>query len=131
MKLDELTQTGWADADDYFLQTDLKYGTAEMKIPAVVKPEQDELTATPAPTTFGELMETLHIVPEYRKWHQGLFTKKLSFEKKRLGSGKPQSRIHIVYLPPNTELNSLPKKSSRSVESMRNYRGTLSLKKIT
>jgi hypothetical protein len=36
MKLDELTQPGWEDAADYFCERDKKYGTTELRVPAVV-----------------------------------------------------------------------------------------------
>jgi len=38
MKLDELTQLGWEDAADYFCERDKKYGTFELRVPAVVQP---------------------------------------------------------------------------------------------
>jgi hypothetical protein len=37
IRLDELTQPGWGDAANYFHVRDMKYGTAEMKLPAVLK----------------------------------------------------------------------------------------------
>jgi len=36
MKLYELTQPGWEDATDYFHDNDIKCGTCELKVPAVV-----------------------------------------------------------------------------------------------
>jgi len=36
MKLDELTHPGWEDAADYFRERDKKYGTTELRVPAVV-----------------------------------------------------------------------------------------------
>jgi len=62
MRLDELTQPGWGDAANLFYERDMKDGTAELKFPAVVKPEIDMTAATPSLTTFGELMQTLDIV---------------------------------------------------------------------
>jgi hypothetical protein len=63
MRLDELTQPGWEDATDYFREGEMKYGTTELKVPAAGKPQTDLTAATPSPTTFGELMEALDIVP--------------------------------------------------------------------
>jgi len=63
LRLDELTQRGCGDAADYFCKGDMKYGTTELKIPAVGKPQEDSTAATPSPTTFGELMQALDIVP--------------------------------------------------------------------
>jgi hypothetical protein len=37
MKVDELTQPGWEDAAEYFLERDKKYGTSELRVPAVVQ----------------------------------------------------------------------------------------------
>jgi len=39
-----------------------KYGTAEWKILAVIRPEKDELVVRPPLSTFGEVMETLDII---------------------------------------------------------------------
>jgi len=63
MRLDKLTQPGWGDAANYFCATDMKYRTAELKVPAVVKPQIDTTTATPSLTTFGECMHFVDIVP--------------------------------------------------------------------
>jgi len=62
MKLDELTQPGWGDAPYIFRERDMKYGTTESRVPAVVKPQIDMTAATPSSTTFGEHMQTLDIV---------------------------------------------------------------------
>jgi len=63
MKLDELTQPRWEDAADYFREKDKVYGTSELMVAAVVQPQTDDDAAVPSPTTFGELMECLEIVP--------------------------------------------------------------------
>jgi hypothetical protein len=62
-KLDELTQPGWEDAADYFSERDKKYGTAELWVPVVIQPQTDDDASAPPPTTFGELLERLDIVP--------------------------------------------------------------------
>ena len=62
MKLDKLTQPGWGDAANYFLERDMKYGTAELKVPAVVTPQLNTTAASASPTTAGENMHTLHII---------------------------------------------------------------------
>jgi len=59
MRLDELTPPEWWDTADYFRKRDMKYGTTEFKVLAVVKAQTDTTAATPSPTTFGELMQTL------------------------------------------------------------------------
>ena len=71
MKLDGVTQSGWKDAAEYFHETVEKYGTSELRVPAVVKPQTDDDAAEHAPTTFGELMECLDIVPGISQMPQG------------------------------------------------------------
>jgi len=39
MKLDELTQMGWEDAADYFRETDKKYSTSRLRVPAIIQPQ--------------------------------------------------------------------------------------------
>jgi hypothetical protein len=63
MRLDELTQQGWGDVAEYFCESDMKYGTTELKVPAVGKPQRDSTAATPSPTSFGLVMQALDIVP--------------------------------------------------------------------
>jgi len=63
MKLDELTQPGLEDAADFFRERDKKYGTCELRVPAVVQPQTNDDSQAPPPTTFGELMESVDIVP--------------------------------------------------------------------
>lgn len=63
MRFDELRQLGLGDAADYFHETDKKNEQAELNIPTVIKPEMDQLTAAPAQTTCGKLMEIVDIVP--------------------------------------------------------------------
>jgi hypothetical protein len=71
MKLDELTQPGWEDAADYFRERDKKYGTTELRVPAVVQPQTMDDAPAPPPATFGELMESLDIVPRISQRPQG------------------------------------------------------------
>jgi len=52
MRLDELTQPGWDHAANYFHERDMRYGTSELKVPAVVKPQTVTIAATPSPTTL-------------------------------------------------------------------------------
>jgi hypothetical protein len=63
MKLDKLTQPGWEDATDYSSERDEKYGTSALQVPAVVQPQTIEDALAPPPTTLGEDMESLDIVP--------------------------------------------------------------------
>ena len=63
MSHDELTQQGLGDAADYFHEGDMMFGTAEMMVPSVVKPQTDQTAPRLSPTTFGELVQALDIVP--------------------------------------------------------------------
>jgi len=62
MRLHELTQPGWGDAANYICERDMKYGTARLNVPAVVKLQIDTTAATPSPMTFGGYMLTLDII---------------------------------------------------------------------
>jgi len=62
MKLEELTQPGWGDAADYFCERDKKYGTTELKVPALVQPQMADDAASSVPTTFSEPRDTLDSV---------------------------------------------------------------------
>jgi len=55
MMLHELSQPGWEDAADYFRERDQKYGTTEMRVPAVVQPQTNDDTPAPPPGTFEVL----------------------------------------------------------------------------
>jgi len=44
----------------------MKYWTATLNVPAVVKPQMDEIATGAALTTFGELLKTLDFIPG--KW---------------------------------------------------------------
>jgi len=70
MRLDALTQPGWGDAADCFRESDIKNGTTELKVPAVLKAQTDTTAATPSPKTFGELMQVLDIVPRQSQMPQ-------------------------------------------------------------
>jgi len=94
MRLDELTQPGRGDAADYLRERDMKYGTTELKVLAVGKPKTDSTAATPSPTTFGELMQALDIVPGQSQMAQ--VTSRQGSSQMRLGSEKPQADNCIV-----------------------------------
>ena len=94
MRLDELTQPGWGDAADYFRERDMKYGMTELKVPALLKSHTDSTAATPSPTTLGELMQTLDIVPGQSQMPQ--VTSRQGRSQMMLGSEKPHADNHIV-----------------------------------
>jgi len=94
MRLAKLTQPGWGDAADYFRERDMKYGMTELKALAVGKPQTDTIAATPSPTTFGELMQALDIVPGQSQPPQ--VTSRQGSSQMRLHPDKPQADNHIV-----------------------------------
>jgi hypothetical protein len=63
MKFDKLTHPRWEDAADYFPERDEKYGTSELRIPAVVQPQTNDDAPPQPPTASAELMGSLYIVP--------------------------------------------------------------------
>ena len=72
---------------------------------AVIKPQTTDDAAAPAPTTLGELLESLDIVPgisEIAQW-----TSQPGSSHIRLGSGKPQLNTGIASFAPGAEPASL------------------------
>jgi hypothetical protein len=61
MKLDEWTEPGWGYTADYFHERDKMYGAAELRVPAVFKPQTDHNVAAPVLTTLADLLEFLDI----------------------------------------------------------------------
>jgi len=106
MKLDELTQAEWGDAADYVCERDKKYGTSELKVPAVVKPHMDDNAANPAPPTVREHMESHDIIPGISQMPQG--TPRPGRSHTMLGCRRPQSNKRIASLPTVVEPNSAP-----------------------
>jgi len=129
MKLHELTQQGSGDAADYFRERDRMYGRTELRVPAVFKPQTEDVADTPAPTTFGDLMVTLAIVPGISQQPRG--TSFPGSSPIRPDSGKPQSNEGIVCLPPHMESDSSPKQNVKSVEPVSYYRYILPPQPIT
>jgi hypothetical protein len=104
MKLDELTQPGWEDAAGYIREWDKQYSTTEMRVPAVIQPQtNDDSLATP-PATFGDLLESLDIVPGMSQRPQ--VTSRPGSSHIRLGSVKPQSKSSIPSVEPAAEPDS-------------------------
>jgi len=116
MKLDELTQPGWKDAIDYFRERDKKYGTFELRVPAVLQPHTNDDALAPPPITFGELMESVDIVPGISQRPQG--TSRPGSSHIRLGSVKPQSKSGIPSGEPAAEPNSSTLLKAKPVESI-------------
>jgi len=119
MKLDELTQPGWEDAADYLSERDMKYGTTELTVPAVVQPQTMNDAPPPPPATFGELMESLDIVPGISQRPQG--TSRPGSSHIRLGSVKPQSQSSIPSGEPAAEPDSSMLLKAKPVEPVSFY----------
>jgi hypothetical protein len=114
IKLDKLTQPGWGDVAEYIREQDKRYGTTELKVPAVVKLHTDQDAVNPAPSTFGELMESLDIIPGISQMPHR--TSRPGSSHLRLGSGRPQSNKCIASLPPDVEPDSSPIKQAKPIE---------------
>jgi len=75
----------------------MKYRTAELNVPAVVKAQIDMTAATPSLTTFGEVTQTLDI------FRGGLemaaVTSRPGSSQTMMGSEKRQSDMLITVLP--------------------------------
>jgi len=101
-KADQARQTEptWMGGQpDYFRERDMKYGTIELQVLAVVKPQTDMTATTPSPTTFRELRQTLDSVPRQSQMLQ--VTSRPQSSQKRLRSEKPQTDKHIASIMPD------------------------------
>jgi len=88
----------------------MQYGTAELKVLAVVKPQHDSTAATASPTTYGELWQTLDIIRGQSPTPQR--TSSLGCSQMSLGSEKQRSHKRKAYCPPDaapdfSQLNTL------------------------
>jgi len=90
MKLDKFTHPGWEDAADYLCDQDKKYGTSELRVLHVIQPHTNEDAPVSPLAIFGELMESLDIVPRISQTPQGTFRPGSSHM--RLALVKPQSK---------------------------------------
>jgi len=118
-RLDELTQPGWGDAANYFRERDMRYGTAELKVPAVVKPQIETTAATPSPITVGENMQTPEIVRGQSE--MPAVTSRPGSSQMRLGSEKPQSHKFISVDSPGMATDSMPIQDANPVEPVSFY----------
>jgi len=119
MKLDELTQPGWEDAADYFREREKKYGTTKLRVPAVVQPQTIDDDPEPPSATFGELMESLDIVPGISQRTQR--TSRPGRSHNRLGSVKPQYKSSIPSREPAAEPDSSMLLKAKPVEPLSFY----------
>jgi hypothetical protein len=119
LRFDELMQPGWGDVADYFRERDMKYGTTELKIPAGGKPQEDSTAATPSPTSFGELMQALDIVPGQSQMPQ--VTSRQGTRQMRLGLEKAQADNRIVPPMPAVVPDSSPIEIAKQVQPVSFY----------
>jgi len=106
MKLDELTQPGWEDAADHFCESDKKYGSSKLMVPAIVQLETDDDAVAPAPTTFRKHLDCLEIVPRISQLPHG--TSRPASSHMRLVSMKMQSITSVSGLEPAAQRDTSP-----------------------
>jgi len=103
IKPDKLTQPGCGDTANYLSEQDIKYMMAKSNVPAVAKWQTEAISAVPAFTTFGELIETMDIVPRISQmWER---SSRPGSSRMRSGSWKPHSYKRIASLPPDVAPN--------------------------
>jgi hypothetical protein len=106
MRLDTMTQPGWGDTSNNFRGRDVKYGTAELNLPAVVKTKINMTAASASPTTTGEHTLTLDIVRG--QLVMLAVTSRPGSTQTRLGFEKPQRIKLIPVLSPDAETDLTP-----------------------
>jgi len=97
----------------------MKYGTAELNVPAVVNHQIDPIAATPSPTTFGEHMEIIEIFSGQSLMRA--VTCRPGSTQMRLGSEKPQSHKFIPLFSHIAEPDSTPIHHTQPVEPVSLY----------
>jgi hypothetical protein len=90
-----------------------------LRVPAVVQPQTNDDAQAPPPTTFGELMESLDIVPGILQRPQG--TSRQGSNHISLGSVKPQSKLSIPSGEPAVEPDSSTLLKAKPVEPVSFY----------
>jgi len=119
MTLDELMQLGWGDPAEYFPESEMKYGTPEFEVPAVVKPQTDKVAATPALTTWRDFTHTVDGIPGQAQMLIGTVGPRSSHM--TLGSEKPLSHKPVVTLTPDAVPDSSLITKSKPVEPRNCY----------
>jgi hypothetical protein len=99
----------------------MQYGPTDLKVPAVVKPQTNTTAATPLPTTFGELMQDIDIIPGQSQMLQ--LMSQLGSSQMRLGSEKPQADNHIVSPTPDVVPESPQMKIAKLYQPVSFYPG--------
>jgi hypothetical protein len=92
------------DGADSIRERDINYATAESMVLALVNPPTDTTAATPLPTTIGEHMLTLDIVPRQSQMPQ--LTSRPGSCQMTLCSEQPQIQTDMASLLPDAVANS-------------------------
>jgi hypothetical protein len=95
----------------------MKYGTFELRVPAFVQLNTNDDRPAPPPTTFGDLMESVDIVPGILTRPQG--TSQPASSHIRLVSVKPQSKLSIPSGQPAREPDSSMSLKAKPIEPVR------------
>jgi hypothetical protein len=72
MRLDELTQPECGDLSENFRDRAMQSRMTTLQVAAYGNPETDKTAAARSPTTFGEHMQALDIVPGQSQMPQGI-----------------------------------------------------------
>jgi hypothetical protein len=91
----------------------MQYGTTELKVPAVAKPQTDLTAATPSPTTFVELVQALDIGLGHLQMPQ--VTSRQGSSQMRLGLEQGPADNHIVPTMPGVVPNSSQREIAKPV----------------
>jgi len=91
MSLNKPMQRGWGDAVDNACARDMLYGTAELRVCTLCKPQTHHVVAAPAPTTLGEWMEAHNAIPGKLQMLQVMFRPGICHRSQ--GTAKPQSHL--------------------------------------
>ena len=96
------------------------YSTTELRVWAVIQPQTNDDAPPPPPATFGDLMESLDIVPRISQRPQG--TSRPGSSHIRLDSVKRQSKSSIPSGEPAAEPNLSMLLKAKPVEPVSFYR---------
>jgi len=129
MTVDELTQSGWGDIANYFRVRDMMYGTAKVKVLAVVKPQIETTAATTPPSICAEHMQTLEII--LRESQMPAVISRLGCSQLRLGSQNRQLHKFLPILLPDAAPNLTLIQDAMPVELLSVYRWIMHPELIT
>jgi hypothetical protein len=100
-------------------ERDMSYGTAELKVPVVVKPQIDSTVATPSPIPVGEHTQTPDIVRRQLEMPAG--TSQPGCSQMWLGAEKPPSHKFRPVLSPAMATDPMSIQDANHVEPVSFY----------